>query len=574
MAYQALYRKWRPQTFDDMVGQSAVTHTLKNAISNHKTSHAYLFTGPRGTGKTSAAKVFAKAINCPNQTNGEPCNECDICKGITNGTIGDVIEIDAASNNGVEEIRDIRDKARYAPTQAEYKIYIIDEVHMLSTGAFNALLKTLEEPPQKVIFILATTEPHKIPATIISRTQRFDFRRITSQEIIDRLAYILGQEGIEYEADALSVVARCANGGMRDALSLLDQMISFGDGKVTLDEAIQVSGSLTDDLMIDFVKDLQETKAEEALEKLQQLFKIGKEASRLVEEWLEFARDLLIAKQSGEAIGRSERFLQFKDEVEPEFLYRFVEALNQTQQEMRFTTKPTISLEVLTIKMAQPYTLTPRTSSGAPAMPSSEEVQQLQQQIAQMQQQMNALLQGGAPQAQQAPKASTPRPTRAAFKPNMTAIQKILTEATREDLLKVRELWGDLLSCLNPQEQALLSQSTVNAAGPNGFVLGFAYDHLCDISETRPGFREVIQEHLERLGGYSGTFVAVTQHQWPQIRADFLQERKKNQEEEAVSIVTEEPAVEDSLTPEEQAFEQKVNDTIELFGEDIVQIEE
>ena len=561
MAYQALYRKWRPQTFDDMVGQSAVTHTLKNAISNHKTSHAYLFTGPRGTGKTSAAKVFAKAINCPNQ-------------GITNGTIGDVIEIDAASNNGVEEIRDIRDKARYAPTQAEYKIYIIDEVHMLSTGAFNALLKTLEEPPQKVIFILATTEPHKIPATIISRTQRFDFRRITSQEIIDRLAYILDQEGIEYEADALSVVARCANGGMRDALSLLDQMISFGDGKVTLDEAIQVSGSLTDDLMIDFVKDLQETKAEEALEKLQQLFKIGKEASRLVEEWLEFARDLLIAKQSGEAIGRSERFLQFKDEVEPEFLYRFVEALNQTQQEMRFTTKPTISLEVLTIKMAQPYTLTPRTSSGAPALPSSEEVQQLQQQIAQMQQQMNALLQGGVPQAPQAPKAQAPRPTRAAFKPNTTAIQKILTEATREDLLKVRELWGDLLSCLNPQEQALLSQSTVNAAGPNGFVLGFAYDHLCDISETRPGFREVIQEHLERLGGYSGTFVAVTQHQWPQIRADFLQERKKNQEEEAVSIVTEEPAVEDSLTPEEQAFEQKVNDTIELFGEDIVQIEE
>lgn len=574
MAYQALYRKWRPQKFEDMVGQTAVTKTLKNAIIHHKTSHAYLFTGPRGTGKTSAAKIFAKAINCLNPQDGEPCNDCLLCKGITEGTIGDVIEIDAASNNGVEEIRDIRDKARYAPTQATYKVYIIDEVHMLSTGAFNALLKTLEEPPKNVIFILATTEPHKIPATIISRTQRFDFRRITNDEIIQRLRYILEQEEIAYEEEALSVIARCANGGMRDALSLLDQVISFSDDKVSFEQAIQVSGSLTDDLMIEFVRLLTQQQAQAALLQLQDLLLLGKEASRLIEEWLEFSRDLLVAKQTGDMIGRSEAFVEFAKEVEEAFLYRFMDALNQTQQEMRFTTKPTISLEVLTIKMAQPYTLTPRTSSGAPAMPSSEEVQQLQQQIAQMQQQMNALLQGGAPQAQQAPKASAPRPTRAAFKPNTTAIQKILTEATREDLLKVRELWGDLLSCLNPQEQALLSQSTVNAAGPNGFVLGFAYDHLCDISETRPGFREVIQEHLERLGGYSGTFVAVTQHQWPQIRADFLQERKKNQEEEAVSIVTEEPAVEDSLTPEQQAFEQKVNDTIELFGEDIVQIEE
>ena len=438
MAYQALYRKWRPQKFDDMVGQTAVTKTLKNAIIHHKTSHAYLFTGPRGTGKTSAAKIFAKAINCLNPQDGEPCNDCLLCKGITEGTIGDVIEIDAASNNGVEEIRDIRDKARYAPTQATYKVYIIDEVHMLSTGAFNALLKTLEEPPKNVIFILATTEPHKIPATIISRTQRFDFRRITNDEIIQRLRYILEQEEIAYEEEALSVIARCANGGMRDALSLLDQVILFSDDKVSFEQAIQVSGSLTDDLMIEFVRLLTQQQAQAALLQLQDLLLLGKEASRLIEEWLEFSRDLLVAKQTGDMIGRSEAFVEFAKEVEEAFLYRFMDALNQTQQEMRFTTKPTISLEVLTIKMAQPYTLTPRTSSGAPAMPSSEEVQQLQQQIAQMQQQMNALLQGGAPQAQQAPKASTPRPTRAAFKPNTTAIQKILTEATREDLLKVR----------------------------------------------------------------------------------------------------------------------------------------
>lgn len=568
MAYQALYRKWRPQKFEDMVGQTAVTKTLKNAIIHHKTSHAYLFTGPRGTGKTSAAKIFAKAINCLNPKDGEPCNECLLCKGITEGTIGDVIEIDAASNNGVEEIRDIRDKARYAPTQATYKVYIIDEVHMLSTGAFNALLKTLEEPPKNVIFILATTEPHKIPATIISRTQRFDFRRITNDEIIQRLRYILEQEEIAYEEEALSVIARCANGGMRDALSLLDQVISFSDDKVSFEQAIQVSGSLTDDLMIEFVRLLTQQQAQAALLQLQDLLLLGKEASRLIEEWLEFSRDLLVAKQTGDMIGRSEAFVEFAKEVEEAFLYRFMDALNQTQQEMRFTTKPTISLEVFTIKMAQPVVAV--TQQAAPD--NQEYVSQLEQQLQSLQQQMSQLLQG---QGVVAPKkvTSTPQAKASTYKPNIGEVYKVLDAATRKDLIFIRELWGDLLQMLSTTQRALLKASEPVAASPNGFVLKFDYEILCQRAQESVELHEDIARHCQTLAQYPGNFVSVTGEQWVQIRQDYLRDKKEKQEAEGVTHATE---MEEQPTDEEEKneVEQLVQNTIDLFGEEIVHISE
>ena len=567
MAYQALYRKWRPQKFEDMVGQTAVTKTLKNAIIHHKTSHAYLFTGPRGTGKTSAAKIFAKAINCLNPQDGEPCNECLLCKGITEGTIGDVIEIDAASNNGVEEIRDIRDKARYAPTQATYKVYIIDEVHMLSTGAFNALLKTLEEPPKNVIFILATTEPHKIPATIISRTQRFDFRRITNDEIIQRLRYILEQEEIAYEEEALSVIARCANGGMRDALSLLDQVISFSDDKVSFEQAIQVSGSLTDDLMIEFVRLLTQQQAQAALLQLQDLLLLGKEASRLIEEWLEFSRDLLVAKQTGDMIGRSEAFVEFAKEVEEAFLYRFMDALNQTQQEMRFTTKPTISLEVFTIKMAQPVVAV--TQQAAPT--NQEYVSQLEQQLQSLQQQMSQLLQG---QGVEAPKkVSTPQAKASTYKPNIGEVYKVLDAATRKDLIFIRELWGDLLQMLSTTQRALLKASEPVAASSNGFVLKFDYEILCQRAQESVELHEDIARHCQALAQYPGNFVSVTGEQWVQIRQDYLRDKKEKQEVEGVTHATE---MEEQPTDEEEKneVEQLVQNTIDLFGEEIVHISE
>lgn len=574
MAYQALYRKWRPQRFEDMVGQTAVTRTLKNAIVNHKTSHAYLFTGPRGTGKTSAAKIFAKAINCLNIQQGEPCNECELCQGITEGTIGDVIEIDAASNNGVEEIRDIRDKARYAPTQATYKVYIIDEVHMLSTGAFNALLKTLEEPPQNVIFILATTEPHKIPATIISRTQRFDFRRITNAEIIQRLRYILEQENIAYDEEALSVVARCANGGMRDALSLLDQVISFGEDRVTFEQAVQVSGSLTDDMMIEFVRLLWQQQAQAALLQLQDLLQLGKEASRLLEEWLEFSRDLLVAKQTGELFGRSEAFIAFKDEVDEAFLYQFIDSLNQTQQELRFTTKPTIGLEVLTIKMAQASRVKTGFSETVGIPADNQHVQQLEQQVKSLQQSLNQLLQGGTIASPVTVTANAPKPRVQSYKPNLTAVYKVLDQATRKDLTFVRELWEDLLQLLTTTQRALLKNSEPVAAGPEGFVLKFDYEILCQRAEENLELHQDIVEYCQRLANYPGEFVSVTGEQWVKIRQDYLRDKKQKQEAEVLSHATEAEEQELPEATEKNPVEQLVDDTIQLFGEEIVHVTE
>lgn len=299
--YQALYRKYRSQTFAEMVGQSVISTTLKQAVESGKISHAYLFSGPRGTGKTSAAKIFAKAMNCPNQVKGEPCNHCDICRDITTGSLEDVIEIDAASNNGVDEIRDIRDKSTYAPSRATYKVYIIDEVHMLSTGAFNALLKTLEEPSDNVVFILATTELHKIPATILSRVQRFEFKAIKQAAICEHLAAILDKEDIAYETEALHLIARRAEGGMRDALSILDQALSLSfDNRVTLAIAEEITGSISISALDDYVQHLIRQKTSQALANLETIYDSGKSMSRFATDLLTYFRDLLIVKSGGD----------------------------------------------------------------------------------------------------------------------------------------------------------------------------------------------------------------------------------------------------------------------------------
>lgn len=302
MAHMALYRVWRPLTFDDVVEQRHIVETLKNSVKSNSLSHAYLFCGTRGTGKTTMAKVLARAINCLNPVDGNPCNECDICKGITDGSIIDVIEIDAASNNGVDDVRQIKDAVMYVPAVAHYKVYIIDEVHMLSSGAFNALLKTLEEPPENVVFILATTEPHKLPATILSRCQRFDFKRISASGLAGRLKIIADSVGVDYEDAALNLIARLAEGGMRDAISLLDQCMASGTKFVTRNEVIAVSGYTALATIDKLAVALIEKDIPGALILIDRVLMDGRDLVPLCSQLIDWFRNLMLYQTGGDAL--------------------------------------------------------------------------------------------------------------------------------------------------------------------------------------------------------------------------------------------------------------------------------
>ena len=355
MAYVALYRAYRPQAFSEVCGQEHIVHTLKNAIINNKVAHAYLFSGPRGTGKTTIAKIMAKAMNCPNQKDGEPCNECEICKGISKGMISDIVEIDAASNNGVDEIREIRDKVKYLPSEGKYKVYIIDEVHMLSTGAFNALLKTLEEPPMHVIFILATTEPQKIPATILSRCQRFDFRGVSTKEIADRINYVAKEEGFTITKEAVELISECAEGGMRDALSLLDEAISFAGDKVDVADIYQVSGAVDLDNIINLATTILNKDSANVLNALETIIDLGKEIPKICNDLIAFYRDMLLFKanhKSEKSIYNNVAFMNLSKKVSNQKIYFYLNVLNEAQNNMKSTNQKRTYLELALVRMS------------------------------------------------------------------------------------------------------------------------------------------------------------------------------------------------------------------------------
>ena len=547
--YQALYRKYRSQTFGQLVGQQVVARTLRQAVEQDKISHAYLFSGPRGTGKTSVAKIFAKAMNCPNQVNGEPCNDCYICESITNGSLEDVIEIDAASNNGVDEIRDIRDKSTYAPSLAKHKVYIIDEVHMLSTGAFNALLKTLEEPTENVVFILATTELHKIPATILSRVQRFEFKSIKLPDIVQHLENILATEGIAYEADAVQIIARRAEGGMRDALSILDQALSLTAGsELTTAIAEEITGSISLAALDQYVAAILNHDATAALDQLAIIFDNGKNMARFVTDLLQYLRDLLIVQTGGENTHASDLFVA-NLAADQARLFALIDQATTSLADIKNSLQPRIYTEMMTIKLAE------RTAQAAKAavveLPSNllAQLEDLKEEVAQLKQQ---LAQAGASLPASKPPVTRPTKSSKGYRADRNKVNAILQEAVenpelaRTNLIRLQNAWGEIIESLAGADKALLIGSQPVAANENHAILAFESAFNAEQTMKRDNLNTMFGNILSNAAGFSPEILAVSMEEWTQIRAEFSAKTRGQKAE-----VAEE---EESIIPEEFTF--------------------
>ena len=518
MAYVALYRRWRPESFADLVGQEHISRTLSRAVTSGQTSHAYLFTGPRGTGKTSTAKILARALNCAEGPTLTPCGICDSCRSISDGSSMDVFEIDAASNRGIDEIRDLRESVKFAPTEGHYKIYIIDEVHMLTTEAFNALLKTLEEPPERVIFILATTEPHKVPATIQSRCQRYDFHRITVTEIRDRLIYVCKESDIAAEEDALDIIAAQADGGMRDALSILDQCMALAEGTLTAERVQEALGLVGRAWIRRMAGEIAARDAAALIAQLSELLQSGRELKQVLAELAQYFRRLMIAGVGGAVsaaelcAGDAEELRMDAAQFTQEEIMAILRRLNETMQELRTSPQPRIAVETLLIGLCHTEGTAPSGESTAPPTGGADaaRIARLEAQVEELAARLAA---GGTPvsasasaTASAAPSprlhavkadgaASKPAPKKAAS----SAAKEAADGAPRQLDMKIWQSFQTRLKERNRLAASLLSGAAYEGMTETHFFIRPSSDMARDYIKKR--HRAVFDEVMTELAG-------------------------------------------------------------------------
>lgn len=530
MTYQALYRTYRPRTFSDVVGQDVIVQTLKNAIINNKIAHAYLFSGPRGTGKTSVAKIFANAVNCEAEASKVPCGECETCKAILEDVVSDVIEIDAASNNGVDEIRELRDKVKYMPAQGKYKVYIIDEVHMLTIQAFNALLKTLEEPPAHVIFILATTEANKIPLTILSRCQRFDFRGITITNIVDRLKIIIETEKIDIEKEAVLEIARQADGSMRDAISLLDQVYSFSEGSIKVDAVYDVSGSVRRDVLLELITDLLNKDVSSAFKVLNTMIEDGKEIGKIVSDLISLLRDALIVKNvSVENEDENSELQQFAKSISNDRIYFYLDVLNETQNDIKWTTQKRAYLELALVKMIDHQTID--------RINANEKLEMLVSRINQLERDLNNInIQEVKVIKQEEIKNSTKEvkepkekdPLKKAV--TVKEIEDILNNGDKKKKEELLKIWPRLKDVKDPKKEIIakyLSNSELVASTKDTAILVYPDKALCNMM-LNENYKKAALGLLNGKTKYLEDYICLDSKTWEELLKEFTDQWNNN----------------------------------------------
>ncbi len=513
MSYTALYRKWRPVSFEDVKGQDPIVQTLKNQITSERIGHAYLFCGTRGTGKTSIAKIFARAVNCEHPVDGSPCNECPTCKAIQSGSSMNVVEIDAASNNGVENIRDIRDQVQYPPTEGRYRVYIIDEVHMLSIGAFNALLKTLEEPPSYVIFILATTEVHKIPITILSRCQRYDFKRISLETIGDRLRELTQAEHIEVEDRALMYIAKAADGSLRDGLSLLDQCVAFHFGKVlTYDNALEVLGAVDSSVFSQMFGAVVEGRTRDCICTLEENVIQGRELGQFVNDFIWYMRNLLLIQSADDAEGlldmSEENLKQLKEDgkkADGPTLMRYIRVFSELSNQLRYASQKRVLVEVALIKLTRP-SMEPNLDSVL------QRLAELEEQMEDLEAGRMAIPMAGPSQTAAVPGTAAPGSpagpvpqaqfTQAQAEPQVPAEKVSLPKAQLEDLKLVRNEWAKIVRSIGGGAKSYLRDTVVEPGGEGCLTIVFIDSMNYDMGK-RPTVIGELERYVETNYGRS-----------------------------------------------------------------------